>query len=179
MRLIGIDPGLATTGYAILDMGNRRHTLVSCGVIRTPAHTPLGARLDEIQADMHMLLKEFKPDAAAIEELFFSKNVSTGIQVAHARGVLIWALHANNIPITEFTPSEMKKALTGDGTADKWAIQKMVLMELQLKQMPKPDDAADAISLALTLARNPLQKQQDSAMLKNKTPQTVSPQKQR
>ena len=152
MRILGIDPGLATTGFAILDIEGNAKRLIDVGVIRTPAKLPLGQRLKELYEDMQSILKEYKPKYCSIEQLFFSKNVTTGIQVSHARGVIIMALHEHGVEVHEYTPSAMKRALTGDGRADKKAIQKMVKLELKLTDVPKPDDAADAVSLALTLA---------------------------
>lgn len=152
MRILGIDPGLATTGFAILDVEGHQKKLIAVGVIRTPAKLELGERLQEIYKDMHAILAQYKPKVCSIEQLFFSKNVTTGIQVSHARGVIVMALHDYGVPLHEYSPSAMKRALTGDGRADKKAIQKMVMLELKLKSAPKPDDAADAVSLALTLA---------------------------
>lgn len=152
MRILGLDPGLATIGYALLDVQNGSKKLLTCGVIRTAAGLSLGARLKEIHEDFDELLKTLKPDHCSIEQLFFSKNVTTGIAVSHARGILILGLEEHGIPLTEFSPSAMKRNLTGDGRADKKSIQKMVMLELGLAAPPKPDDAADAVSLALTLA---------------------------
>ncbi len=121
-------------------------------VIRTPSKIKLGTRLLELYTDFKQLLKEFKPEICSIEQIFFSKNITTGIQVSHARGILLLVLEEEGIPMHEFTPSGMKSALTGDGSADKKSIQKMVMLELGLKSSPQPDDAADAVSLALSLA---------------------------
>jgi len=151
MRILGIDPGLATTGFAVLDVNKRTKKLLAVGVIRTPAKHPFGERLSEIYDDITALINEYKPETCAIEQLFFSKNVTTGIQVSHARGVIILALEKTKVPITEYTPSAMKRLLTGDGNADKKSILKMVMLELGLKTPPHPDDAADAVSLALCL----------------------------
>lgn len=152
MRILGLDPGLATTGYAILDVEKGKKKLLACGVIRTAAGLSLGARLKEIHEDFTSLLTQFKPEFCSIEQIFFSKNVTTGIAVSHARGILILGLEEHSIPVTEFSPSQMKAALTGDGKADKKNIQKMVMLELGLSAPPQPDDAADAVSLALSLA---------------------------
>ncbi len=152
MRILGLDPGLATIGYALLDVAQGKKKLLTCGVIRTAAGLSLGARLKEIHEDFTHLLRELKPDCCSVEQIFFSKNVTTGIAVSHARGVLILGLEENGIPLTEFSPSQMKAALTGDGRADKKNIQKMVMLELGLSAPPQPDDAADAVSLALSLA---------------------------
>lgn len=152
MRILGLDPGLATSGYAILDVNAGQKRLVTCGVLRTPPKTPLGKRLLELHQDLQKILQEFHPDVCSIEQIFFSKNVTTGIQVSQARGVMLLALEQALIPIHEWSPSAMKRALTGDGGADKRSIQKMVMMELKLASPPQPDDAADAVSLALSLA---------------------------
>lgn len=152
MRIIGIDPGLATTGFAILDFDKGKKKLISCGVIRTAPGSHLQERLNEIYKDITSIIEKHKPKTCAIEQLFFSKNVTTGIQVAHARGIVLLALQQNGIPSTQVTPSALKRAITGDGKADKKAMQKMVTIELNLKEPPKPDDAADAVSLALYLA---------------------------
>lgn len=152
MRILGLDPGLATTGYAILDIEKGKKKLLTCGVIRTPAGLSLGARLKEIHEDFTSLLAKFKPEICSIEQIFFSKNVTTGIAVSHARGILILSLEEAGVPVKEFSPSQMKSALTGDGRADKKNIQKMVMLELGLAAPPQPDDAADAVSLALSLA---------------------------
>ncbi|MFA4815133.1 MAG: crossover junction endodeoxyribonuclease RuvC [Candidatus Gracilibacteria bacterium] len=152
MRILGIDPGLATTGFAVLDVEGHEKKLITVGVVNTPAKLPLGERLQEIYKDISSLLTEYKPKFCSIEQIFFSKNVTTGIQVSHARGVILLALYEHGIEVYEFSPSAMKLALTGNGRADKKSIQKMVKLELKLKEVPKPDDAADAVSLALTLA---------------------------
>ncbi len=152
MRILGLDPGLATVGFAVLDVDGRNKRLLDVGVIRTSPQQNMSERLAEIYHDCTAILLDYKPDHCAIEQLFFSKNVTTGIQVAQARGVLLLALQEAGVPIREYGPSEMKLALTGDGRADKKAIQKMVLLELNLKSPPKPDDAADALSLALSLS---------------------------
>ncbi len=152
MRILGIDPGLATTGFAILDLHAGQKKLITCGVIRTSPKLRLSERLLEIEKDMKAIIQQYKPETCSIEQLFFSKNVTTGIAVSHARGALLMALETFKVPFSEVSPSAMKRALTGDGRADKKMIQKMVTLELGLKEVPKPDDAADAVSLALSLA---------------------------
>lgn len=152
MRILGIDPGLATTGFAILDVAKGKKKLLTVGVIRTLPRVPFAQRLLEIYKDFRGLLAEYKPDISSIEQIFFSKATNTAIPVAQARGVIILALQEAKVEIREYTPSGMKRALTGDGKADKKSIQKMVLLELGLSQAPEPDDAADALSLALSLA---------------------------
>ncbi|MBI4127084.1 crossover junction endodeoxyribonuclease RuvC [Candidatus Peregrinibacteria bacterium] len=152
MRILGIDPGLNITGFAVLDSTDSKKELVTFGVIRTSPKTEKSTRLKEIYDDLKSILARSKPDICSIEQIFFSKNVSTAIAVSEARGVAILALNESGLPFHEYTPSAMKKALTGNGRADKKSIQKMVMLELKLKEMPKPDDAADALSLALALA---------------------------
>lgn len=152
MKIIGIDPGLATIGFAILEVNGEQKQLLEYGVIRTSKDSPKPQRLKEIHEDISSIISMHKPNLCSIEQLFFSKNITTGIQVAEARGILLLALFEHNLEIHEFTPSAMKKALTGNGQADKQMVQKMVKMELNLDEIPKPDDAADAVSLALALA---------------------------
>lgn len=149
MRIIGIDPGLATIGFAILDVDGGKRKLIDCGIIKTSPALSITERLCEIYKDMKALITEYKPNYCSIEQIFFSTNVSTAINVAQARGVILLAVEEAKIPIHEYSPSAMKRALTGDGRADKKAIKKMVKLELELDHAPKPDDAADAVSLAL------------------------------
>ena len=152
MRILRIDPGLATTGFAVLEVQNRTKKLLITGVISTAKNLNLSERLKEIYEDVQALIKEYKPNTCAIEQIFFSKNITTGIQVSHARGVVLLALEQASVPYQEFSPSAMKRLLTGNGSADKKSIQKMLCLELNLKTIPKPDDAADALSLALCLS---------------------------
>lgn len=152
MRILGIDPGLNITGFAVLDSSPSKKELISFGVIRTASKTEKSGRLKEIYDDLKAIIASARPDICSIEQIFFSKNVSTAINVSEARGVTILALNESGIPFHEYTPSEMKRALTGNGRADKKAVQKMVMLELKLKEIPKPDDAADAVSLALALS---------------------------
>ncbi|OGJ45507.1 crossover junction endodeoxyribonuclease RuvC [Candidatus Peregrinibacteria bacterium RIFCSPLOWO2_02_FULL_48_14] len=152
MRILGIDPGLATTGFAVLEVQNGTKKLLTTGVIRTAKNLNLSERLKEIYKDIQAIIKEYKPNTCAIEQIFFSKNITTGIQVSHARGVVLLALEQASVPYQEFSPSAMKRLLTGNGKADKKSIQKMLCLELGLKSVPKPDDAADALSLALCLS---------------------------
>lgn len=151
MRIIGIDPGLAIVGFAILDFDEKsgEKTLIEAGVIRTHKDLTCPQRLKEIYEDMQEILREYKPKTCAIEQIFFSKNVTTGIKVSQARGVTLLALEEAGVDIHSYNPKSMKLTLTGDGNADKKAIQKMVMIELNLEEPPKPDDAADAVSLAL------------------------------
>ena len=152
MILLGIDPGLATTGFAFLEKDNREVTLLDFGILRTLPSMPLGERLTIIREDLQQLIDKYQPAAAGIEELFFSTNTKTALTVAHARGVLLETLSRNNLEIHEFTPPEVKSAVTGDGRADKKQIQDMVRMILGVQISPTFDDAADAVAVALCLA---------------------------
>lgn len=153
MRILGIDPGIATVGFGVVDSDNGTQKYVSCGVITTPAHTPLSSRLDQIFNDINELINTFKPDAVSIEELFFNTNITTGISVAHGRGVILLAVFQHSIPIYEYTPLQVKQAVVGYGRAEKPQVIEMVKRILQMKNAPKPDDAADAVALALCHAR--------------------------
>lgn len=146
---MGIDPGLATTGYGIIEHTRSTLTLVSYGVITTGAREPFGKRIDTIHVELARLLKKYKPTTVGIEKLFFSKNVKTALSVGEARGVAVLTVWQQNVPIREFTPMQIKQALTGYGLATKSQIQKMVQRQLNLKTIPNPDDAADALAIAI------------------------------
>ena len=154
MRILGIDPGIATIGFVVIDFSGREYKLVNCGVITTPAHTMLSARLEQIYDDMCQLLELFKPDAVSIEELFFNTNITTGIAVAHGRGVLLLACRKAGVAIYEYTPLQVKQAVVGYGRAEKKQVMDMVRRICALPSPPKPDDAADAVALALCHARS-------------------------
>lgn len=154
MRIIGIDPGIATVGFGVVDSSGGKQSYVTCGVITTPAKTPLSSRLDQIYTDLEELFAAFKPDAVSIEELFFNTNITTGIAVAHGRGVLLYAAEKCGIPLYEYTPSQVKLAVTGYGKAEKRQVMDMTRRLLKLKAVPRPDDAADALGLALCHARS-------------------------
>ncbi len=154
MRILGIDPGIATIGFGVIDFSGRKYKLVNCGVITTPAHTMLSARLEQIYDDMCQLLELFKPDAVSIEELFFNTNITTGIAVAHGRGVLLLACRKAGVAIYEYTPLQVKQAVVGYGRAEKKQVMDMVRRICALPSPPKPDDAADAVALALCHARS-------------------------
>lgn len=154
MKILGIDPGIATIGFAVLDFSGGRYTLSKCGVIETPAHTHLSERLETIFDDLSELIDSEKPDAVSIEELFFNTNLTTGISVAHGRGVILLACKKAGLEIFEYTPLQVKQAVAGYGRADKKQIQEMVKKLCGLKTVPKPDDAADAVALALCHARS-------------------------
>ena len=150
MRIIGIDPGTGILGFGVIDVKKGKPSLVTAGVITTPAHTPLDERLEEIFDGLTEIITETKPDTMSIEKLFFSKNVTTAISVSHARGVAMLTGRKAKLPIAEYTPNEIKQTLTGYGNADKKQVQEMVRLHLNLKVVPKPDDAADALAAAIT-----------------------------
>ena len=154
MRILGIDPGVATIGFGVVEAERNRQSLVKCGVITTPAHTSLSSRLEQIFRDMADLLDLFKPDAVSVEELFFDKNITTGIAVAHARGVILLACRMAGAEIFEYTPMQVKQAVTGYGKAEKKQVMDMVKRLCSLPAPPRPDDAADAVALALCHARS-------------------------
>lgn len=150
MRIIGIDPGTGILGFGVIDVFTGQLKLVDAGVIKTPAHTPLDERLEEIYDGLTEIIAENKPDVMSIEKLFFARNVTTAISVSHARGVAMLAGKKGRLPIHEYTPLQIKQTLTGYGRADKKQMQEMVRMQLGLKTVPKPDDAADALAAAIT-----------------------------
>lgn len=153
MRIIGIDPGTGILGFGVIDVGARNQiSLVTAGVITTPAHTPLDERLEEIFDGLTEIIAETKPDEMSIEKLFFARNVTTAMSVSHARGVAMLTGRKAKLPIAEYTPMQIKQSLTGYGKADKKQIQEMVRLQLNLKEIPKPDDAADALGAAITHA---------------------------
>lgn len=154
MRILGIDPGIATIGFGVLDSEKNCHKLIKCGVISTPAHTSLSSRLEQIYKDMGDLIEIFKPDAVSIEELFFNTNITTGIAVAHGRGVILLACQQAGLKIFEYTPLQVKQAVVGYGRAEKAQVMDMVRRICNLSAAPKPDDAADAVALALCHARS-------------------------
>jgi crossover junction endodeoxyribonuclease RuvC len=148
---LGIDPGTATTGYGLVRL-SRDGDLVAVryGVISTPKEASPAARLEMLYNDLRTLLKEHTPDSAAVEKLFFSRNVTTGIAVGQARGVVMLALQQAGLEVFEYTPKEVKNAVAGYGGADKRQVQEMVRALLQLDSIPRPDDAADALAVAIT-----------------------------
>lgn len=150
MRIIGLDPGTATTGYGIIDVIDGEPQVVTWGTIRTSADDETPDRLKAIYQELGVLLQEYKPDAAAIEEVFFGRNITTAISVGQARGVLILALANAELPVAEYSPPKVKDAVTGYGKADKHQVQLMVRNLLRLEETPRPDDAADGLAVALT-----------------------------
>ncbi len=154
MRILGIDPGYGITGFGLIEAQRGQSQLIQCGVITTPAGMDFSARLEIIYEDMRKLLEVAKPDAVAIEELFFGQNVTTGIGVAQSRGVILLAIRQAGLEVTSYKPSQIKQALVGYGNATKHQMQDMTKRLLHLQQSPKPDDAADAIAIALCHARS-------------------------
>ena len=154
MRILGIDPGYATIGFGLIEADRGKMHMVTYGAITTPAGLPLSRRLYQIGTDMEELIAKLKPDAIAVEELFFNTNLTTGIAVAHGRGVILYAAEKCGIPLYEYTPSQVKLAVTGYGKADKHQVMDMTKRLLNLKALPRPDDAADGLALALCHARS-------------------------
>lgn len=149
MRILGIDPGFAIVGWGIIDSERGNIRPVAYGAITTPAHTSLESRLLTIQRDLESLIEKYKPDEMAIEELFFNTNITTGIAVAEARGVILCTAHRLGIKISEYTPLQVKQAVVGYGKAEKHQVISMVTSLLKLPKPPKPDDAADAVAIAI------------------------------
>ena len=154
MRILGIDPGYGITGFGLIEAEWGQSRLLQCGAITTPAGMDFSARLEIIYEDMRKLLEVAKPDAVAIEELFFGQNVTTGIGVAQSRGVILLAIRQAGLEVTSYKPMQVKQALVGYGNATKHQMQDMTKRILHLQAMPKPDDAADAIAIALCHARS-------------------------
>jgi len=155
MRILGIDPGTGILGFGVIEISDVRNsgfTLVDAGVVRTPPHTAHDERLEDIFKSLTEIIETTKPDACSIEKLFFSRNITTAMTVAEARGVAILAARLHGLPIFEYTPPQIKQTLTGYGKADKKQVQEMVRVQLGLKEVPKPDDCADALAAAITYA---------------------------
>lgn len=149
MLVLGIDPGTATTGYGLVSAEGSRKELVAYGVLETPSQMILPDRLYKIGRDLDSIIEQYQPDAFAIEQIFFHRNTTTVIPVAQSRGVLIYtAVHAG-LPVAEYTPLQVKQAITGYGQADKKQVQAMVKQILNLSKIPRPDDAADALAIAV------------------------------
>lgn len=153
-RILGIDPGTGILGFGVIDIDERgKATLVDGGVIKTPAHQADSDRLITIYDELHEIITELKPTVMSVEKLFFAQNVTTAMSVSQARGVVLLCGKQHGMELYEFTPLQIKQALTGYGKADKKQIQEMVRVILGLDSVPKPDDAADAIAAALTCAQ--------------------------
>ncbi|HLD19821.1 MAG TPA: crossover junction endodeoxyribonuclease RuvC [Patescibacteria group bacterium] len=154
MLFLGIDPGYAIVGYGVVEKKQRNFIAREYGTITTSANTSIEIRLEKIHRDLKKLIKEIQPDVVAVEELFFYKNIKTAIDVGQARGVIVLTAQLSRTPIMEFTPLQVKQALTGYGRADKQQMQRMVQSLLKLKTLPQPDDAADALAIALCAAQS-------------------------
>lgn len=150
MRILGIDPGTGILGFGIIEASKGKVQLVDAGVIRTPVHEDDAVRLLTIYEELTDIIAQTKPAIMSVEKLFFAKNVTTAITVAQARGVVLLTGQQVGIPIFEYTPMQIKQAITGYGRADKKQMQEMVRVILQLKEVPQPDDAADALAAAIT-----------------------------
>lgn len=149
MIILGIDPGYAIVGWGVIEATGSSFRPIACGDISTPAHTDLSTRLKTIHDEMRRIIDKYHPEQAAIEELFFNTNITTGIKVAEARGVILLAVEEAGIPMFEYTPLQVKQAVVGYGLAEKRQVIAMVTTLLRLKQPPKPDDTADALAIAL------------------------------
>ena len=151
MKILGIDPGIGICGFGLIEATGRAGAkALDYGVVTTTVDAPLPSRLKELYDSLAQVLEETKPEVVAVEKLFFSKNITTGIAVAEARGIILLAAEQKGLPVYEYTPNEIKKSLTGYGAAAKAQIQEMVRVHLGLEKKPKPDDAADALAVAIT-----------------------------
>ena len=153
LRILGLDPGIAIVGFGAIEAQSSQFHPLTYGAIRTEAGLPLSERLEIIYQDLNQLLDTIRPEAVAIEELFFNTNITTGISVAHGRGVLLLACRQKGVPIYEYTPLQVKQSVVGYGRAEKRQVMEMVRRMLHLSEVPKPDDAADALAIALCHGR--------------------------
>mgnify|MGYP000460746209 FL=1 len=154
MRILGIDPGIAIVGFGLIESNRGSVRMLQYGAVTTEAGLPLATRLVQIENDMTALIAQLKPDEIAVEELFFSKNITTGIAVAHGRGVILCTAERLGVPIFEYTPMQVKQAVVGYGLAEKKQVMDMTRRLLKLKAIPRPDDAADALAIAICHARS-------------------------
>ena len=154
MKILGIDPGYGITGFGLIEGERGQFRLLGCGAITTPPNTDFSWRLEVIYNDMVELLRQTQPDVVAIEELFFGQNVTTGIGVAQSRGVILLAVQQAHVPVFQYKPMQVKQSVVGYGNATKHQVQDMTRRILHLEKIPKPDDAADAIAIALCHARS-------------------------
>ena len=151
MKILGIDPGIGICGFGLIETSSKADAKVlDFGVITTTMRAPLPSRLKELYESLQEVFKQTKPDVVSVEKLFFSKNITTGIAVAEARGLVLLVAEQNGLPIFEYTPNEIKKTLTGYGSAGKPQMQEMMRVHLGLEKKPRPDDAADALAAAIT-----------------------------
>ena len=149
MIILGIDPGYAIVGWGVVECNAGRFRPIACGDIQTPAHTPIEERLETIYREMSRIIEKYQPQEMAVEELFFNTNITTGIKVAEARGIILLCARQHGIGIAEYTPLQVKQAVVGYGLAEKKQVIAMVTSILKLKSAPKPDDTADALAVAL------------------------------
>jgi len=159
MRILGIDPGTARLGYSILETArpeSKQYELVECGIIQTDKNKANAERLHEIRVDLKNLINNFQPEILAIEQLFFFKNLKTVIPVAEARGVVLELAYEHNLKIFEYTPLQVKQILTGHGRAEKSAVEHAVMLDLKLTEKIRPDDAVDAVAIAICFLRQSL-----------------------
>lgn len=154
MRILGIDPGFAITGYSIIDYVGNKFTLISSGAVLTKAGESFPLRLLKLNDDLEQIISEYKPDALSVEELFFNNNAKTAINVAQARGIVLLAGVKNNIATFEYTPLQIKQAVTGYGRADKIQVQRMVKSILGVDKLPKLDDTTDSMAAAICHAHS-------------------------
>lgn len=154
LRILGIDPGIAIVGFGFIDKQGSKLTPVQYGCIQTEAHTPEEERLLHVYEGMVQLIEKYKPDAVALEKLFFNRNVTTAMSVGQARGVLVLAAVQKGLPVAEYTPMQVKQAIVGYGKAEKRQVQEMTRMFLKLQAIPKPDDVADALAVAICHAHS-------------------------
>ncbi len=149
MTVLGIDPGIATTGFGVCEYDNKKFKYINCGVIETAKGQNVECRLERVYASVLKLIDTYMPEALAIEELFYHSNQKTFINVAQARGVILLAAHQKSLPIFEYTPLQVKQSVTGYGRAEKYQVQEMMRVLFKLPGIPKPDDAADALAIAV------------------------------
>jgi crossover junction endodeoxyribonuclease RuvC len=153
LRILGLDPGIAIVGFGVIEAQRGQFQSLTYGAIRTEAGLPLSERLEIIYNDLTQLLDSLRPEAVAVEELFFNTNITTGISVAHGRGILLLACRQKGVPIYEYTPLQVKQSVVGYGRAEKRQVMEMVRRMLHLTDIPRPDDAADALAIALCHGR--------------------------
>ena len=155
MRILGVDPGTGILGFGVIDTGftsRLSFSLVDAGVVSTPAHTPHAIRLEDIYDSLKEIIETNNPEVMSVEKLFFTRNITTAMSVAEARGVALLVAKQHDIPIFEYTPLQIKQTITGYGKADKKQVQEMVRVQLNLATAPQPDDCADALAAAITHA---------------------------
>lgn len=164
LRILGIDPGIAIVGVGVVDKIHSAYKPIYYDAVTTPAHTPLERRIMDIYDRINEIITEYKPDAVSVEELFFNNNAKTAFAVGQARGVIVLAAVKAGLPIYEYTPLQVKQALTGYGRADKRQIQQMMKLMLGLSEVPKPDDVADALAIAVCHGNSTRFNQQTTAL---------------